>query len=278
MTADLSVTLIHSLPGRLRLRLSKEPRDVQGFLAAVTAHEGLEDVRYTAISGSVLIRYRTGHLTMQEILLRTAMACSFDHNHVPVAILPDPEEEVVTDSAMAAGLSILIAAIVRWSALGAANSLLEKGVAVGVALAVLQHGWREARVKKTVDPELLTLVYLVAAFIRSTPLRGAAVAWAASFGRHLVQESPPGVEVHPMAGSGGENMPRAYQIRPMPHRPRHAPLLATMQAVLRAMGLALGEGAGHSLFEELRNVALAHNKVLEGLGSMHDSGIPLVFR
>ena len=278
MSAELSVTLIHGLPGRLRLRLSAAPRDVQGFLAAVTAHEGLGDVRYTPITRSLLIRYETGHLTTEEILLRTAMACSFDHDHVPVVILPDPESEVMTDASILAGLLLLVAALARWSALGGPNSLLEKGAGVGVALAVLQHGWREAREKNTIDPELLTLGYLFTAFTRSKPLRGAAVTWAASFGRHLLQESARGVEVRPMAGSGGTGAPQAYQITPMQHRPRHTPLLAATQAVLRSMGLILGDSGGNTLLEELRNVALTHDRVLEGLGGMHRGGIPLIFR
>ena len=278
MSAGLSVTLIHGMPGRLRLRLSEAPRDVESFLTAITAHEGLRDVRFTPVTRSVLIRYQTGHLTTEEILLRTAMACSFDHDHVPVAILPDPENEVMTDAAILAGLWLLVAALARWSALTGPNSLLEKSAGVGVALAVLQHGWREVREKSMIDPELLTLGYLFTAFARSRPLRGAAVAWAASFGRHLLQDTPPGVEVRPVTGSGGANAPQAYQIKPMQQRQRHTPLLAATQAILRSMGLVLGEGGGKNLLDELRNVALAHDRVLEGLGGMHRSGIPLVFR
>ena len=278
MSVEQSVTLIHGMPGRLRLRLSEAPRDVQSFLAAVTAHEGLGDVRYTPVTRSVLIRYQTGHLTTEEILLRTAMACSFDHDHVPVTILPDPENEVMTDAAILAGLWLLVAALARWSALVGPNSLLEKSAGVGVALAVLQHGWREVREKSMIHPELLTLGYLFAAFVRTRPLRGAAVAWAASFGRHLLQDSAPGVEVRPVAASDGANAPRAYQIKPIQPRQRQKPLLAATQAALRSMGLVLEDGGGKSLLEELRNVALAHDRVLEGLGGMHRSGIPLVFR
>lgn len=278
MSADLTVTLIHGTPGRLRLRLSAAPRDLQRFLGAVTAHEGFGDVRYTPITRSVLIRYETGHLTTEEILLRTAMACSFDHEHASVVIMPDPDSEVMTDAAIVAGLWLLVAALARWAALVGPNSLMEKGAGVGVALAVLQHGWREFRAKRMIHPELLTLGYLLTAFVRSNPLRGASVAWAASFGRHLLQDSGRGVEVRPLAGSGTADAPQAYQIKPMPHRQRHAPLLAATQAVLRSMGLVLGDSAGNVLLDELRHVALAHDRVLEGLGGMHRGGIPLIFR
>ena len=72
MSAELSVRLLHALPGRIRIRLSRAPRDPQQFLQAVTAHEGLRKASYNPVTRSVLIHYETGHLTTEEILLRTA--------------------------------------------------------------------------------------------------------------------------------------------------------------------------------------------------------------
>jgi hypothetical protein len=71
MIPELTVTLAHALPGRLRLRLSIAPRDTNRFLDAISAHDGLKAVTYTPVTRSVLIRYQTGHLTAEELLLST---------------------------------------------------------------------------------------------------------------------------------------------------------------------------------------------------------------
>ncbi len=51
------------------------------------------------------------------------------------------------------------------------------------------------------DPEILTQGYLVTAFAKQKPLRGAVVTWTASFGRHLLRETARGVEVRPVSGA-----------------------------------------------------------------------------
>jgi hypothetical protein len=277
MTGDLSVTLVHALPGRLRLRLGAAPKDTRRFLDAIGAHDGLEAVTYTPVTRSVLIRYQTGHLTAEELLLRTAMALSMVHDDAPVVAFNDPESEVMTDLAIVSGVIVALGSIARFLSWTRSNALLEKIAGLGVALAVLQHGARETREKGMFDPELLTLGYLVTAVAKQKPLRGAAVTWTASFGRHILRDSTRGVEVRPMPGvtaAGGE---KPFQVKLAKPRQRHAPLLSNAQTILRSLGLVLDDVSGNTLFEGLRSVALTHGEVIEGFGSAERHGIPLIF-
>lgn len=274
---DLSVTLAHALPGRLRIRLSRTPGDTQRFLAAVRAHDGLEKVEYTPATRGVLISYRTGHLTAEELLLRTAMAFSMVQDDAPVMVFKEPESEVLTDLTVISGLFLALSSISRFMAWTQPNGLLEKAAGFGVALAVLQHGVRETREKGMFDPETLTLGYLVAAFAKQKPLRGGVVTWTASFGRHLLLENIRGVEIRPIPKAASPTGEKSYQIKAAPHRTRRAPLLATSQTILRSLGLVLDDVGGNTLFEGLRSVALTHGEVMEGLGGAQRHGIPLVF-
>ena len=213
---DLSVTLVHALPGRLRLRLSQAPGDTKRFLDAIGAHDGLEKAVYTPITRSVLITYQTGHLTAEELLLRTAMAFSTVQEEAPVVAFNDPESEVMTDLTVVSGLLLALSSIARFMAWTRPNALLEKVAGAGVALAVLQHGVRETREKGMFDPEILTLGYLVAAFAKQKPLRGGVVTWTASFGRHLLRETTRGVEIRPIPGAASPAGTRSYQIKAAP--------------------------------------------------------------
>ncbi|MDJ0766822.1 MAG: hypothetical protein QNJ97_27865 [Myxococcota bacterium] len=274
---DFSVTLVHALPGRLRLRLSHAPGDIKRFLDAIRAHDGLEKVAYTPVTRGVLITYRTGHLTAEELLLRTAMAFSMVQGDVPVVAFQDPESEVMTDLAIVSGLLVVVASLARFLAWSSPNAVLEKTAGLGVALAVLQHGVRETREKGMFDPELITLGYLIAAFAKKRSLRGAVVTWAASFGRHVLRESARGVEVRPMAGARAPEGARPFQVSVAPLQSKHAPLVASAQTILRSLGLVLDDVGGNTLFKGLRSVALTHGEVMEGLDRAHRHGIPLVF-
>ena len=66
------VTVIHKLPGRIRLHLSVAPKDHQRMIASVKDHEGFESMTYTPETRSVLINFDPGCVKREEILIRVA--------------------------------------------------------------------------------------------------------------------------------------------------------------------------------------------------------------
>ena len=67
-----AVTIEHELPGRLRIRLSHALRQPERMRRLVEEHAGVGEVRYTAISRSVLVRYEPKHISTEEIVIRIA--------------------------------------------------------------------------------------------------------------------------------------------------------------------------------------------------------------
>ena len=51
------VTVVHSLPGRVRARLSVAPGDVQRMLAGVREHPGMDSISFSPITRSILARF-----------------------------------------------------------------------------------------------------------------------------------------------------------------------------------------------------------------------------
>ena len=277
MNKDLSVTLLHELPGRVRTKLSVPPADLQRFENALVSHSGLESVRYNAITKSLLITYGVGHLSTEEILLRTAIALSMEHNYQGVKVRLGDDNEVMTDAAIIAGLTLLAAGGFQLGKKSGSTVWLTRASGIAVALAVGEHGWREAREHGYVHPEVLSVAYLFASWIRGNILRGAAVTWIASFGRHLLQGPEKYIDVRPINKFYEENEPRTYQISLVPQQQQRTPLLQLAHGMLGILGVSGSAGSGDSLYEEIQNMAQAHDKVLEGL-ELQPNGIPLTFR
>jgi hypothetical protein len=277
MKLALSVTLVHQLAGRLRVKLSRSPRDRERFIDGLVSHEGFLDISFNPISHSLLITYEGDHLTTQEILLRTAIALSMEYDFQPVQVKVGTDIEVMTDAAMMAGLLLLSAGAVKMS-VGAKNTLwLNRAAGIGVAAAVLEHGWREARDQGYIHPEVLSIGYLVASLFRGTILRGAAVTWIASFGRHLLEGPEKCVEVCPLEQENSKTGVRTYQVALVPQAARRSTLFQLVQGLLSTIGLSGFAKESDVLFQELRNVAQAHDQVLEGL-DLQQNGIPLTFK
>ncbi|MBT8361872.1 MAG: hypothetical protein KJO32_13040 [Deltaproteobacteria bacterium] len=276
MKSEITLAVLHEIAGRVRLRLSSPPRDENRFITALSAHEGFQEVSFNHVSKSLLITFEGGHLTTQEILLRAAIALSVEYDFQPVQVKVGKDTEVMTDGAILAGLFLLSAGAVNLS--GNMNTIwLNRAAGAGVAAAVIEHGWREAREKGYIHPEVLSFGYLLASLARGTILRGAAVTWVASFGRHLLEGPEKCIEVRPIKQGSSAGQERAYQVALVPHAVQRSPLFRLAQGLLSAIGFSGIAGNVDTLFQELKTVAQAHDKVIEGFDLQTD-GISLTFR
>lgn len=275
MRGELEITLLHKLPGRLRLRLSEPPQQLERFERAIRAHKGFESLSFSPISKSLLIHYQTDHLSLEEILVRCAIALSMEYGSEAVRVDPgENQEEAMTKTTIFAGLMLLTASAMELSGVSRA-SWYARGAGLTVAAAVIEHGWLEAHSRGYIDPELLSIGYLMSSWHQEKILRGATVTWLASFGRHLFSQTQKYVEVRPGNRQRGGNEAKTYQVSLLPRQPA-APLLRFAQGFFALFGMGdLGEGE-NSLYQDIKTMAQAHDRVLEGL-EIQPGGIPLTF-
>ena len=57
----------------------------------VEEHAGVGEVRYTAISRSVLVRYDSNHISPEEIVIRIATGLSLEHDNAGIRVLRRPD-------------------------------------------------------------------------------------------------------------------------------------------------------------------------------------------
>jgi len=274
------ITVVHSLPGRVRVRLSHEPNDPERLMTAVRVHPGMGTTRYTSQTRSLLVEFDPHAISQEEITLRMAFQCALDRGGSPVRLLAAPEHSVLENSAILAAIGLATSLGVRWvNGARKGPTALEWSAGVGTAWSIAEHAWKELRQRGYFDPEALTLVYLLTALFRGRFLTASAVTWLSTFGRHLIEVPPTGVEVRALevAGPTGEGSRHELVVGPDTEAPEHMRVLGALQGVLK---YAMSGGGAHgvqSLWEELRHVSRIHGEILEGFGRA-DEGIPIRFR
>ena len=110
------VTVIHKLPGRIRLHLSVEPKDHQQMISSVKDHEGFESMTYTPVTRSVLINFDPRRVKREEILIRVALYMSLDQESHCAHIFSQLAKQEMSDSVFYSGISLLIALLLKTSA------------------------------------------------------------------------------------------------------------------------------------------------------------------
>ncbi len=274
------VTIVHSLPGRVRVRLSVGPRDVQRMLAGVREHPGIDSISFSPITRSILARFNPHEISQEEIVLRVAIHLSLDFDSQPVRLLAEPEQRgELGSNAVASAAGLAVSLIMRGLNGGkSAPGMWDWFAGLCTAWAVVDHARRELRERGTFDPEVLTLAYLVAAFLRGNFLTASVVTWLASFGRHLVEMPPTGVQVRPVEVRGRGDSPLRYEVMIGPDldAPERVHFLSAVQGILKYAITGGGTHGFRSMMDELQNVANVHGQVLEGFGRMRQ-GIPIRF-
>lgn len=280
MTPDSkpTVTVVHRIPGRVRVRLSASPDDVGRMKTAILEHPGLSSIDYTHVTRSLVVRFDPRMVSQEEIVLRIALCLSLDYGSVPVRVLAEPERVVLADTAVYSAFGLAASVAARW--LGGTRQVptrLDWVAAGGTGLAVVDHARRDLDEKGHFDPEVLSLAYLAAAMARGDFLKASVVTWLVTFGRHLLDLPPAGVEIRPLQVRGPNHPPR-YElvIGPDCDAPQRIRVLGALEGLLK---YAMTGGGAHSyrtLLEELQEVSKVHGKVLEGFGPVRQ-GIPLRF-
>lgn len=270
MSASLTVTVRHELPGRLRLRLSLPLRDAAAFDRALRTHAGIAPTLYNARTRSLLLHFNPGIIRREELLVRVALAFSLEHEHAPVRIEAASPRASLSASVTLSGLLLLAGGAAR---AGNARALLRKRLerlaGVATATAVLGHAAQELRRNGAYHPEVVSVAYLAVGMLRGNTLPAAVVTWLATFGRHLFEPQPPAVEVRP--GAGGQT---AEVVTATPARSAQPTWTDLLPSLLRALTGANRSGSG--LLESLQEVSRLHDQVLDALGPWKQ-GIALQF-
>lgn len=275
----LGVNLIHDLPGRLRVRLSHAPKNAEKMRAAVLNHAGFKSFAYTHVTRSVLIHYDPNQVTRQEILFRIALSLSLEYGTAPVRILTAPEKHETSNSATLSAFLLFAAVAARVTKRDQKIiGPLELGAGLFTAYSVLDHGWREIRERGYFDPEVLSIGYLLTAFIRGGFLKASVVTWLMTFGRHILETPKTNIEVRPIEIGGEDGTPPRYEVVVGPDLDsKQMNLVDGVKAFIR---YALTGGAAHgkrNLLNEFRDVSRLHGEVMEGLGRT-PHGVPMRFR
>jgi hypothetical protein len=276
-TNGRTITLLHRLPGRIRMRLDPAPRNAARLQKAIEGHEGIDLVRYTPATRTVLVRFTTGLVETEELILRVALAHSFDGDRSPVRILTEPGQTEITASALASGGLLVAAGATRLlRAASGGPTALEWAAGAATILTVLEHAWEDTKTRGYTDPEVLSLGYLATALARGQVLRPAFLTWFATYWRHLIESPREGVTVRPVPTGTGAGEYRV-EVGRTPDDSARARFLTLLRGLV---GPALKGGRNYSrrsLVDEMLDVSRRHGRILDGMEWMPD-GIPLYFK
>ena len=267
---ELQLTVAHTLPGRLRLRLSHPPQQAAQTERMVTGHPGVKSAVYSAPTLNLLVFYDPAAIALEEIILRTALCLSVDYQFKPIVIQTSSARTSLSTLSLFSGLSLLMAHTLSVLAVKTKPlSALHVICGLGTTAAVSEHIYLDLKDKGRFHPEVLSIGYLLSSFLRGNVLKGATTAWIMTFARHLLE--PPG-KVVKLEAQAVEPSCDAQQCeyeaqvsRQLKTRGGAMGILSQLPHLLLGMYTNAQFTAEDRIFKEIQKLSRDHNDVLEGL-------------
>lgn len=272
-----SLTIVHELPGRVRLQASLEIRNPKKMTKTVKSHPGISVISYSPITKSILVLFDPHVVSREELVIRIGLFISIENSAIPIKVLSQPPVSDLSDSAYYSGLSLLIATILKVLRKDTNNIAIMDWLSGALtSYSVLDHGWSEIKKSGYFHPEVLSIVYLLVSMIKGNIVSAAIITWFSTFGRHLLQEAPSAVELKPVQVTDKETNKTFYEVNisSMKADVDKVTALGIIPAIIKYAVTGDASSMQGNLIEGIRDVSSQHGDVLEGLGELRN-GMPI---
>ncbi len=277
MNENIYINVVHSIAGRVRVRLSIAPQSSKEMIKMIKKHPGILNIEFTEITKSVLIKFDENETTQEELCIRLAVFLSLENEMHPVRIYSDTEMVEISDTAVFAGFIILLSLIIRIipQTKGIRN-IIDWIAGISTTYSIVDHGYEEFKEKGSYDPEVLSVIYLLTSFTQGRLLPATVITWIASFGRHLIRYSSKNVEIRPrlIESTKGKNEQYEVVINPVNTLPGRKMLFNFLPMLIMNTAVGGKENIEGTLLDQIRKVSTDHDDILEGFGKFKN-GIPI---
>ena len=182
----LHLEVLSAMPGRIRFQLEKPIKSDVPFLGI----KGVTRCRYNPRIGTLLCEYDPEVISEEQLIVRLGAAYAAQTDASLLHIKRSEEEGF----SMAPSGYLALLCIGLDGALSLAGSPLTaftRWLSTGATLAaVAEHGYQELHARGSFDPEVMSVVYLINSIGKANGMQASALAWALTFGRHLIPQEP----------------------------------------------------------------------------------------
>lgn len=191
-----SIIILHKIPNRIRVKLSHPLKNLEDAAEIIKEQHGVTNFKYNPITKSILIKFDSLKIQEEEILIRIAILYSKGYDFNPVTIISNYIKRELPMLSYYSMISILAAGVSKVIPTTKNIEDFLNWLAVGTTIgAIGEHAYSEINEKGTVDPEVMSVMYLISSITKGEFITSSIITWLATFGRHIVNTSYEGISL-----------------------------------------------------------------------------------
>ena len=185
-----TIVLLHKMPNRIRVKFNLYLKNVRDFQSKLSEHEGITHCSYNRDTKSLVVYFDYNKIQVEELLIRITILYSGENNFIPVKIVSGlPKSDIPLSAFYSLGMiaiSTLSSVFIR------SNNIKDilNWITVGLtAFSIVEHAQEELETKGAVDPEVVSIMYLLNAARKGNYIDASALTWITTYGRHFIDIS-----------------------------------------------------------------------------------------
>ena len=181
----------HMINGRIRVRLSHSIIDESKLNEFFKEEDGIKSFRYNPYIKTLIVEFNSKKISAENVIFKIASILSEIYGFSKIKFISNNNK---TDMPLLSYYSIILivgANIVKYlSPTGQVQDFV-KWLATGTTVgAIVEHGYSEMRQRGTIDPEVMSIMYLINSIGKEgNMLNASLVTWITTFGRHILKKS-----------------------------------------------------------------------------------------
>lgn len=273
------LTVVHRMPGRIRLSIDGIRPDWVKLENDLRGHPGINVFRFSELIGTVVVDYDRKDIAEAEVVLRIGLSLSVAAGLSPIVVEREAESGDMHPEATIVGAALIVLGIIRFiPGLNTRLRLLDWASAFLAGGSVLAHAAGEFRRDGTFHPETLSVVYLLVSLAQGKGYTGSVLTWLASYGRHFHGRYIEELIIRAEPKGNGRGRRKRYEVTLENGAVKLAgnAFVGTLPALI-AHAIAGGKPGDEALLTDFRKVSETHGHMLEGLEGMAE-GITMNIR
>ena len=193
----VEVDVVFSISGRLRLRVTNEPKNPLDMLNNLKSKTKLIKGSYCSVNRTFVLEYTPDEINLNKLILNFCGFYSADLGIKEIKLnYKLSKKHTMGYSSLISLTAILIDLGMNFTGIGAVNTKYRSFVrwcAVGTTIgAIFEHGYKELNENGAFDPEVMSIMYLINSVNKAQNQEPgmvfypAIIAWLLTFGRHIL--------------------------------------------------------------------------------------------
>ena len=184
------IYMVHEMEGRLRVKISHPISDINEAENFIKEVEGVTSFKYNDKIKSILVNYDSNIAYVEDIIIKIALLMKKLYGFHKVKFISNCKKNDMPLFSYYSLASICCSKLMKIIGINARGQEFLNWITIGTTIgAITQHAYMEINEKGTIDPEVMSIMYLINSIGKGNMTEASLVTWITTFGRHILKKS-----------------------------------------------------------------------------------------